>query len=300
MHWLHDLTRERLYELTCDGRSLLRPDDTSHEATRSILLITFSSVLGALAICLSFSLGLCMRHRRQMSRRAASLRVSRDRAHMDLSLVTHQIKAIKEGLRVVSIDAVPSDEAPSISFPPGPPSGSSGWTPADRRHGLGDMVAGPRRSCKTRFDRLRVEAELALPDIPLELLQIVAKAVHEDDVFAFGCVCTRFRKVMCQRGSQHARFPYGVRTHPTAAWVSAARLAWARHTGYVWQPFDVACCAGRGHLQVSPHPLARPLPTPAPPQQLLTAVVQPIAIAAAIAGAAVGTGAGLPVGRAHL
>jgi len=83
------------------------------------LLITFSSVLGALATVLLFSLALCTRHRRNMSRRAASLRASRDRAHMDLQLVTHRIKA---GLRV-SFDAVPSAEAPSLSMPPGPPPG---------------------------------------------------------------------------------------------------------------------------------------------------------------------------------
>jgi len=244
-HLAHELTREALYQLTCDGRSLLRPDDTSAEvATGSILLITFSSVLGALATVLLFSLALCTRHRRNMSRRAASLRASRDRAHMDLQLVTHRIKA---GLRV-SFDAVPSAEAPSLSMPPGPPSGSSGCTLADRGHSVGGLVAGLRR--KTRVDSLHAEGALSLPEIPLELLQLVARAVPVDDAFAFGSVCTRFRRVMCQRGSQHARFPCGVRTRHAAAWASAARLAWARQSGYKWRASDVALCAEQGRFEV--------------------------------------------------
>lgn len=127
--WMHELTRERLYRLTCDGRSMLRPDATG--AAGSILTVAFMVFLGVFVVSLCFGLLACFRYRQKLKRRAANLKVSRDRAQLDLQLLTHQMKAAR--------GQAPSGTPPA-SLPPAPP--SSGRTPTDVEEG-GGLGPGP-------------------------------------------------------------------------------------------------------------------------------------------------------------
>ena len=61
-----------------------------------------------------------------------------------------------------------------------------------------------------------------------DALRLVVDALDEDDALAFALGCRLFRDATCQASSKVARFRGGVRTRRRAAWVSVARLRWAR------------------------------------------------------------------------
>ena len=114
------------------------------------LLVPLSMLLIAAAVLLVLG----YRRQSRLSRNEANLRISRDRANLDLQMLSHQVQRVHtqtDGSASLS-DSLPAKQStslskvPAASLPPGPPSSSTGQSVAEQevtRSGAADVGVAP-------------------------------------------------------------------------------------------------------------------------------------------------------------
>ena len=89
---------------------------------------------------------LCYRRHSRLSRNEANLRISRDRANLDLQMLSHQVRKIRVPTELDDLASLPDKRSTAASLPPGPPSSSTGQSVAEQevtRSGAADNGVAP-------------------------------------------------------------------------------------------------------------------------------------------------------------
>ena len=119
------------------------PTATSEDRanSRGLLWVPLWAPLSVLLVVAVVLLVLCYRRHSHISRNEANLRISRDRANLDLQMLSHQVKTrvqVQSDESASLPDSLPAKRRSTASLPPGPPSSSASQSVGPVHPGGGD------------------------------------------------------------------------------------------------------------------------------------------------------------------
>jgi len=106
-----------------------------------VLWVPLWAPLSVLLVVAVVLLVLCYRRHSHISRNEANLRISRDRANLDLQMLSHQVKTrvqVQSDESASLPDSLPAKRRSTASLPPGPPSSSASQSVGPVHPGGGD------------------------------------------------------------------------------------------------------------------------------------------------------------------